>query len=157
MGRGLPFESVHRTILSSLSLLGLVILDRVHISSDLPISVFWKEIPLLVEHWVSSGRAAETSGRMQVGAVRSFSTQRKVRTDDALKSWASWRYIMSSERLDGPMKRPDSLLCREDSACWACICLDDKATSSRRSSVFEKNSESFTDKDWEDSLQPSRR
>uniref|UniRef100_A0A2N9GL02 Reverse transcriptase n=1 Tax=Fagus sylvatica TaxID=28930 RepID=A0A2N9GL02_FAGSY len=30
-GRGLPFESVHRTILGSLSLLGLVILDEVHI------------------------------------------------------------------------------------------------------------------------------
>jgi hypothetical protein len=32
MGRGLPFEFVHRTILGSLSLLGLVILDEVHIN-----------------------------------------------------------------------------------------------------------------------------
>jgi hypothetical protein len=37
------------------------------------------------------------------------------------------------------MKRPDTLLCREDSASSACIRLDDKATSSGRSSVFEKN------------------
>jgi hypothetical protein len=42
--------------------------------SDLPITVFWKEILKLVEHRGSSGRAAETSGQMQVGAVRSFST-----------------------------------------------------------------------------------
>jgi len=48
--------------------------------NDLLISVFWKEISWLVEHWVSSGRAAETSGRMIAGAIRSFSTQRKVRT-----------------------------------------------------------------------------
>ena len=32
MGRGLPFESVHRTILDSLSLLDLIILDGFHIS-----------------------------------------------------------------------------------------------------------------------------
>ena len=32
MGQGLPFESVHRTILGSLSLLGLVILNGVHIT-----------------------------------------------------------------------------------------------------------------------------
>jgi hypothetical protein len=33
-GRGLPFESVHRTILGSLSLLGLVILGSVHITKS---------------------------------------------------------------------------------------------------------------------------
>jgi len=37
---------------------------------------------------VSSGRAAETSGRMQAGIVQSFLTQRKVRME-------------SSRRLDG--------------------------------------------------------
>jgi hypothetical protein len=35
----------------------------------------------LIEHWKSSGRAAETSGRMQAGGVQSFSTQRKVRME----------------------------------------------------------------------------
>jgi hypothetical protein len=44
--------------------------------NDLPISVLWKEIPQLVEHWVSSGR-------MQAGTVRSFSTQRKVRMESS--------------------------------------------------------------------------
>jgi hypothetical protein len=51
--------------------------------SDLPITVFWKEIPLLVEHRVVSRRAAETSGPMQVGTVQSFSTQRKVQTESS--------------------------------------------------------------------------
>jgi hypothetical protein len=36
MGQGLPFESVHRTILGSLSLLGLVILGGVHINFPSP-------------------------------------------------------------------------------------------------------------------------
>jgi len=56
--------------------------------SDLPISVFWKEILKLVEHWMSSGNAAKTSGRMQTGTIWSLSTQRKVRME-------------SSRRLDG--------------------------------------------------------
>jgi hypothetical protein len=34
-GQGHPFESVHRTILGSLSLLGLVILDGVHIRASM--------------------------------------------------------------------------------------------------------------------------
>ena len=34
MGRGLPFEPVHRTILGSLSLLSLVIPDGVHIRDE---------------------------------------------------------------------------------------------------------------------------
>jgi hypothetical protein len=40
-GRGLPFESVHRTILGSLSLLGLVILGGVHIS-EFPEVLFYE-------------------------------------------------------------------------------------------------------------------
>jgi hypothetical protein len=51
--------------------------------SDLPLYVLWKEILLPVEHWVSSGRAAETSRRKQAGTVWSFSTQRKVRMENS--------------------------------------------------------------------------
>jgi hypothetical protein len=42
--------------------------------SNLPISVFGKKSWSLIEHWGSSGRAAESSRRMQAGAVWSFST-----------------------------------------------------------------------------------
>jgi hypothetical protein len=35
--------------------------------------------------------------------------------------------------------------------------LDDRAISSRHTSVFEKNPETFVDTDWEESLQPSGR
>jgi len=77
--------------------------------SNLPIFDFGKKIWSLVEHWVSSGRAAETSGQMQAGAVWSFSTQRKVqtgihvvRTDDAMKTLA-----------ENP-HRPDGMTCRPD-------------------------------------------
>jgi hypothetical protein len=76
----------------------------------------------LIEHWESSGRAAETSGRMQAGVVWSFSTQRKVRTEihvvrtDYAFVWcASGRYVTSSGRLmhwtagrpNGMTRRPD--------------------------------------------------
>jgi hypothetical protein len=77
----------------------------------------------LVEHWGSSGRAAESSGRVQAGAVQSFSTRRKVRmgihvvrTDDASVWCASGWYDTSFGRLviwtagrpDGMTRRPDS-------------------------------------------------
>jgi hypothetical protein len=51
--------------------------------SELPIIVFWKEILKHVEHCESSERTAEKSRWMQVGAVRSFSTQRKVRSESS--------------------------------------------------------------------------
>lgn len=76
----------------------------------------------LVEHWVSFGRAAESSGRMQAGVVRSFSTQRKVRmgihvvlTDDALVWCASGRYDTSSGWLVlWTAGRPDGMTHRRD-------------------------------------------
>jgi hypothetical protein len=55
------------------------------------------------------------------------------------------------------VKLPDALLCREDSDSLACIHPDDRATPFGRSSVFEKNLESFTDTDWEDNFQLSGR
>jgi len=71
----------------------------------LPISVFWKEIPLLIKDWTASERAAETFGRMQLGTVRSFLTQRKVgqkvlivRIDDA---WTVERPDVITRRSDG--------------------------------------------------------
>jgi hypothetical protein len=91
--------------------------------SNLPISVFGKKSWSLIEHWESSGGAAESSWRMQAGAVQSFSTQRKVRTgihvartDDALVWCASGRFDMSSKRLmhwtagrpNGMTHHPDS-------------------------------------------------
>jgi hypothetical protein len=58
------------------------------------ICVLERNSEALVQHWGSSGRAAETSGRMQAGTVRSFSTKGKVRTgihvvwtDDDLADW----------------------------------------------------------------------
>jgi hypothetical protein len=45
-----------------------------------PYLCFGKKSWILVEHWESSGCAAKTSGRMQAGAVRNFSTQGKVWT-----------------------------------------------------------------------------
>jgi len=90
--------------------------------SNLPISVFWKKSWSLIEHWESSGRAAESSGRMQATVVWSFSTQMKVRTgidvirtDDALVWSASGWYDTSSGRLmlwiagcpDDMTRRPD--------------------------------------------------
>jgi hypothetical protein len=82
---------------------------------------FGKKSWSLIEHWEWSGRVAESSGRMQAGAVWSFSTQRKVwtgihvvRTDDALVWCASGRFDTSSGRLmhwtagrpDGMTRRP---------------------------------------------------
>jgi len=71
-----------------------------------PYLCFGKKSWSLIEHWESSGQAAELFGRMQAGAVRSFSTQKKVQTvihvvrmDDALDRWVSGRYDMSSGRL----------------------------------------------------------
>jgi len=81
----------------------------------------WKS-EALVKQWELSGWAVETSRQMQAGAVRSFATQRKVRTgihvvrtDDALVWCASGQYVTSSERLmhwtaghpDGMKRRPD--------------------------------------------------
>jgi hypothetical protein len=61
------------------------------VATNFPYLCFGKKSWSLIEHWESSGQAAESSGRMQAGAVRSFSTQKKVRTgihvvrmDDAL-------------------------------------------------------------------------
>jgi hypothetical protein len=39
----------------------------------------------LIEHWTASGRVAESSERMQAGAVQSFSTQRKVQTESSCR------------------------------------------------------------------------
>jgi hypothetical protein len=72
---------------------------------------------------VSSGRAAETSRRMQARAVRSFSTQRKVRTKKFLSSermvlWTDGRPDGISRRLDGCCltdERPDGIPRRSDS------------------------------------------
>jgi hypothetical protein len=62
------------------------------VAAIFPYLCFGKKSWSLIEHWESSGRVAESSGRMQVRAVQSFSTQRGrsgwgihvVRTDDAL-------------------------------------------------------------------------
>jgi hypothetical protein len=67
------------------------------------------------------------------------------------KSW------IPCSRPEGLEKCPDALLCREDFASSACIHPDDWATSFECFLVFKNNPESFKDKDWEDSLQPSRR
>jgi hypothetical protein len=45
-----------------------------------PYLCFGKNSGGLIKHWGSSGRVAESTGRMQAGVVRSFSTQRKVQT-----------------------------------------------------------------------------
>jgi hypothetical protein len=74
-----------------------------------------------------------------------------------LRSFQLSKSRIPCSRLDGLVKLPDALLCREDSDSLACIRLHDRATPFGRSSVFEKNLESFTDTDWEDSLQPSGR
>jgi hypothetical protein len=63
---------------------------------------------------VGSGRAVEMSGWMQAGAVRSFLTQRKVRTEDALDSWAFGWYIMLSGRMFLTNERPDRIPRRPD-------------------------------------------
>jgi len=44
------------------------------VTTIFPYLCFGKKSWSLIEHWESSGRAAESSGWMQVGAVRSFST-----------------------------------------------------------------------------------
>jgi hypothetical protein len=61
------------------------------VATIFPYLCFGKKSWSLIKHWESFGRAAESSRRMQVGVVWSFSTQRKVRmgihvvrTDDAL-------------------------------------------------------------------------
>jgi hypothetical protein len=87
--------------------------------SDLPITVLWKEILKLVEHWESSRRAAETSGRMQVGAVRNFSTQWKVRMESSRRSdeWCFrqmgvrtvWHVVRTADRVPNFLTRK---LCR---------------------------------------------
>jgi hypothetical protein len=62
----------------------------------------------------------------------------------------------STQCLNDPVKRPDAILCREYSDSPACIRPDVRITPSGRSSVFEKNPDSFADLDWEDNLQPSK-
>jgi hypothetical protein len=65
---------------------------------------------------------------------RQFQSSRKI-----LRSFQLSKSQIPCSCLDGPMKCPDTLLCREDSDSSACISLDIRATPSGRSSVFKKN------------------
>jgi len=90
--------------------------------SDLPITMFWKEILKLVEYWVSSGCVAETSGRMQVGVVRNFSTQWKVRTGSSrhpdgccleqMDVRTVWHVVLTADR------EPNFLTCKLRKIFW---------------------------------------
>jgi hypothetical protein len=83
---------------------------------------------------------------------RQFQSSRKI-----LWSFQLSKSQIPCSRPNGPMNLLDALLCREDSDSSVCILLDIRATPFGRSSVFEKNPESFSNTNWEDSLQPSRR
>jgi hypothetical protein len=65
---------------------------------------------------------------------RQFHSSRKI-----LQSFQLSKSRIPCSRPDGPVKRLDVLLCREDSNSSACIRPDLRATPSGRSSVFKKN------------------
>jgi hypothetical protein len=92
---------------------------------NLPLFELWKENMKLIDHWTSSGRAAETSGWMQAGTEASWCSEGSrlkstssewmilgllgVRTVGTVDRWASGRDDMSSGRLG---REPTYLSCR---------------------------------------------
>jgi hypothetical protein len=65
---------------------------------NLPLFELWKENMKLIDHWTSSGRAAETSGRMQAGTEASRHNEGSER-----KSTSSGQMML------GLSGRPDSM------------------------------------------------
>jgi hypothetical protein len=71
---------------------------------------------------------------MSQASRRQFQSSKKILRSFQLSK--SWIFCFG---LDNPVKRPNALLCREDSDSSACIRPNVRATPSGRSSVFEKN------------------
>jgi len=70
---------------------------------NLPLFELWKENLKLINHWTSSGRAAETSGRMQAGTEASRCSEGSRR-----KSTSSGRMMLGlSGRPNSMGRRPD--------------------------------------------------
>jgi hypothetical protein len=70
---------------------------------NLPLFELWKENLKLIDHWSSSGRAAEKSGRMEARTEASRCSEGSGRKSTS----SGWMMLGLSGRPDGMARRPD--------------------------------------------------